>query len=55
MDISFLYNKNGEAVEQVAQSSGGYPAIGDIQGQTTQFSGHPDFTVVFLLIGEKLD
>ena len=31
--VCFFYNKNSEALAQVAQRGGGHPVPGDIQGQ----------------------
>ena len=42
---NFFCNKNGTALEQVAQSCGGFPILGDIQGQTGLGSEQPDLTV----------
>jgi len=40
-----VYNKDGEALEQVAQRCGGSHVPGDIQGQAGQGSEHPDLPV----------
>ena len=38
----FLYYKSGDVPEQIAQRSGGYSILGDIQGQSRWDSKQPD-------------
>ena len=45
LDSEVFYNKRGKTMEDVAQRDGGYPILGDIQGQNEQGSEQPDPTV----------
>ena len=38
-------NKDGDALKQVAQRSGGCPILGDIQGQAGEGSEQPDLAL----------
>ena len=50
-----FYSEGCEAVEQVAQRSGGSPILGDVEGQAGWGSGHLMELWVSLLIAGALD